>query len=494
EQDSFIRQQLGQVKSNANRLLKLVSELMDFRKAETGHVRLQPEQHDLIALLQEVYDSFRHLSMEKNIQASFVHDMETLVCIFDREQLEKVFFNLLTNAFKFTPAGGKVLLHAAVIKQQIVVTVTDNGRGIAPEHLPRLFTNFFQVADHGLRNTGYGIGLALSKNIVELHNGTISADSEPAASDREGTTRFTVTLPLLQNPAENKTLQGDYPAERITTDEEDSTTIPLSNESFTLLVVEDNTEIRALIRNTFKQQYQVLEAENGRAGLAMATESLPDIIVSDVMMPEMDGMALCEALKTDERTSHIPVILLTARSSQADHVSGLETGADLYLTKPFNTKVLALNIRNLLAARERMRQKFGSLINAEAPETSTDNAIPEPPPFVNNVDREFLQKVMQLVEEHMDDPDFNVAVLSGKVAMSRPVLYKKIKAVTGMSVNDFIVSLRLKKAALLLKQKQMTVYEVAYAVGYNDRKYFSREFKKQYGKTPSEYAGLSETE
>jgi YesN/AraC family two-component response regulator len=205
------------------------------------------------------------------------------------------------------------------------------------------------------------------------------------------------------------------------------------------------------------------------------------------MMPEMDGFTLCEKLKTDERTSHIPVILLTAKSSQSEQVSGLETGADIYLTKPFSTKILELNVHNLLTAREKLKEKFSQQIIALPEETTA--AIPT---FVNSVDKEFLNKVMQIVDEHMDDPDFGVEKLSRKVAMSPPILYKKIKAVSNMSVNEFVKSLRLKKAAQLLQSTEMTVYEIAYNVGYNDRKYFSREFKKQFGKTPSEYAGTGD--
>ncbi|HSC40435.1 MAG TPA: ATP-binding protein, partial [Chitinophagaceae bacterium] len=491
EQDSFTRQQLTLVKSNANRLLKLVNELMDFRKAETGNVKLYLQKHDLVALLQEIYDSFRHLSLEKRITPSFVHDTEQVVFYFDREQLEKVFFNLLTNAFKFTPEGGNIRVQVEQKNKVAVVTVTDNGRGIAPEYLPKLFTNFFQVADHGIQNTGYGIGLALSKNIVELHNGAIAATSGAAGSNQESNTSFTVTLPLLHAQADDIPVQDTSIMAEAPGDTNGEVNAAQNGTPTTILVVEDTREIRTLIKETFRDHYQVLEAENGQKGLELATGQVPDIIISDVMMPEMDGFALCAALKTDERTSHIPVILLTAKSSQADQVSGLETGADIYLTKPFSTKVLALNVRNLLAARERMRQKFSGLMTAEPGLPATD-APADAPPFVNTVDKEFLQRVMQLVEDHMDDPDFSVAVLSVKVAMSRPVLYKKIKAVTGMSVNDFIVSLRLKKAAQLLKQKHLTVYEVAYAVGYNDRKYFSKEFKKQFGKTPSEYAGVSD--
>ncbi len=481
-----LQQPLGQVRNNANRLLRLVSELMDFRKAETHHLILHVEEQDLIPFLAGICENFRELSLSRQIKISFSHDMAQALLYFDREQLDKVFFNLLSNAIKFTPDGGRVSMHVARGKGAYIVTVTDNGRGISPEYLPKLFTNFFQVADHGLQNTGYGIGLALSRNIVELHHGTLSAESEPPADGKEGRTCFTVTLAEgRQHFADTPHVVGAAPVRvPAAAGEPDGPAMPVTapgGNRLTIHIIEDNPELRELVRETFSRQYDVLESENGAAGLALAAEQIPDLVISDVMMPEMDGLQLCHALKTDERTSHIPVILLTAKSSQADQVSGLETGADLYLTKPFSTRVLELNVRNLLASREKMREKFGrQLQTTEAPVTA--DVVPNP------LDSAFLEKVMQLVDEHMDDPEFGVDMLSRKVAMSQPVLYKKLKAVTDMSVNDFVKSLRLKKAAELIRTRRHTVYEVAYMVGYNDRKYFSREFKKQFGKTPSEFA------
>jgi len=494
KKDDPIQQQLFNVKNNANRLLKLVSELMDFRKAETNHLKLHIEKQDLIPFLREIYASFSELSLSRNIKTSFVHNTDHCLIYFDREQMEKVLFNLLSNAFKFTPDGGNICLSVEQQKDTVSISVIDNGRGIAPEYLNKLFSNFFQVADHGVQNTGYGIGLALSRNIVELHKGNLTVESEPASR-----TCFTVTL-LQGNKhfEDTQHVRGNKPAEEapkpITALPEELGTNPAIEEPevlgnkpaehpFTLLIVEDNPELRKLIRETFEHTYQVLESENGALGLALATEQIPDLVISDVMMPEMDGLEFCSRLKTDERTSHIPVVMLTAKSSQADHVSGLEKGADLYLSKPFSTRVLELNVRNLLALREKMREKFNRQLLSETPETLS-----------NTVDDAFLQKVVQLVEEHMDEPEFGVEMLSRKVAMSQPVLYKKLKALTNMSVNDFVKSLRLKKAASLLLKKQYTVYEVAYMVGYADRKYFSKEFKKQFGKTPTEFAGERETE
>ncbi len=501
QNDGFIQQQLTQVKTNANRLLKLVSELMDFRKAETNHLNLRIERYNLIPFLQDIYSSFQETSLAKHIHVSFIHDAEDIPVYFDKEQLEKVFFNLLANAFKFTQEGGRISLMVEQQDNKVNITVTDNGRGIAPEYLDKLFTNFFQVADHGLQNTGYGIGLALSKNIVELHKGTISVESEPSLNGKEGRTVFTVTLLQGNRHFETTDLTETNPVTKTAVVEpvpvaaahQPITTAETTKEKqFSILIAEDNPELRSLVKETFNDQYNVIDCEDGLQGWNTAVEQIPDLIISDVMMPEMDGFTLCNKLKTDERTSHIPVILLTAKSSQDDQVSGLETGADIYITKPFSTKILELNVRNLLAAREKLRQKFSQQIIAAPEKTTTTETAADT--FVNTVDKEFLTRVMQLVDEHMDDPDFGVEKLARKVAMSPPILYKKIKAVSNMSVNEFVKSLRLKKAAQLLQQTDMTVYEVAYNVGYNDRKYFSREFKKQFGKTPSEYAGTGEEE
>lgn len=496
QNDGFIQQQLTQVKTNANRLLKLVSELMDFRKAETNHLNLHIERHNLIPFLQDIYNSFQETSSAKHIHVSFIHEAEDIPVYFDKEQLEKVFFNLLANAFKFTPEGGRISLMVEQKENKVNITVTDNGRGIAPEYLDKLFTNFFQVADHGLQNTGYGIGLALSKNIVELHKGSISVESEVPVNGKEGRTVFTVTLLQGNRHFETNILTETNPVIQTAAAEPAPVAVPhqpviagpTEEKQFSVLIAEDNPELRSLVIETFNTQYNVISCEDGLQGWNTAVEQIPDLIISDVMMPEMDGFTLCTKLKTDERTSHIPVILLTAKSSQNDQVSGLETGADIYITKPFSTKILELNVRNLLAAREKLRQKFSQQIIAAPETTATADAAADT--FVNTVDKEFLTRVIQLVDEHMDDPDFGVEKLARKVAMSPPILYKKIKAVSNMSVNEFVKSLRLKKAAQLLQQTDMTVYEVAYNVGYNDRKYFSREFKKQFGKTPSEYAGV----
>lgn len=481
--NNILSQQLENVRSNADRLLKLVSELMDFRKAETNHLKLYVAKNDLVAFLNTIYTSFEELSLTKNIRLSFVHNKPSMPVWFDKEQMEKVIFNLLTNAFKFTPEGGQVLLHVEEQEQQVMIKVIDNGRGIAPEYLDKLFTNFFQVNDHTTQNTGYGIGLALSKNITELHHGTLTVESEtsePATSNR---TCFTVTL-LKGNThfsKEQLSLQHELeaiaaPAGLLETKEQPEAGSTTETTQKTVLIVEDNAELRELIKETLQHSYKIIEAENGAAGWQLSTEEIPDLVVSDVMMPEMDGFELCSRLKIDERTSHIPVILLTAKSAQSDHVSGLTKGADSYLTKPFSTQVLELTVRNLLTARDVLSKRYSKQFFLQPKNVTIDNT-----------EEQFLTKLIQIIEELIDHPEFGVEMLSQKIAMSQSVLYKKLKALTDMSVNDFIKSIRLKRAAQLLRMQQYSVFEVGYMVGFNDRKYFSKEFKKQFGKPPSEF-------
>lgn len=499
--NSFMQQQLTQVKSNTNRLLGLVSELMDFRKAETNHLQLHPHRQNLIPFLQEIYESFRELSLSKNISMSMVHDEDIAEVNFDEQQLEKVFFNLLANAFKFTPEGGRIDLYISCQNSNsVIIKVSDNGLGINPAYIKNLFTNFFQVADHGLQNTGYGIGLALSKNIVELHKGTISVESTPTQNGKRGKTIFTVVLPKNAQftsapkltPAPVSHPMPELVSFFVTPEKDPGKDVLAGLKKYTLLIVEDNAELVQLIKETLAPLYNIITAENGQTGWDAATSEIPDLMISDIMMPEMDGYALCEKIRQDERTCHIPVILLTAKSAQTDQVTGLRQGADLYLTKPFSIKVLELSIQNLLAARERLKQKqlkeLASLSVISEEKSPSEEDLPS-----NNLDKAFLEKVILLIDQHIDNPGFGVDMLSRKVAMSAPVLYKKLRALTNMSVNEFIKLQRFKKAAELLAQKRLTVNEVSFAVGYDDRKYFSREFKKYFGVSPSEYGANIES-
>ena len=478
QEDGPLSRQLAHVKSNADRLHQLVEELMDFRKAETNHLRLHVSPLNLVSFVRDVFTSFGDLAASRRITTDFVAAQEDINLYFDPVQLEKVFYNLLSNAFKFTPEGGYISVTLEQRPGSVGIKVTDNGKGIAPENLDKLFVNFFQVDDKDTQNTGYGIGLALSRSIVQLHKGTLSVESRLAPSPADNRTCFTVSL---RTGYHHFTKEQLVPREGVAPGREILPALgapeaprPAASRKATLLLVEDNAEVRSFITQSLPSEYYVLECANGVAGWETANREIPDLIISDLMMPEMDGLNLCGLLKTDPRTNHIPVILLTAKASPTHHIHGLEKGADVYLTKPFSVQVLLLHVRNLLASAETMRRKYGLQFSGEAAAQPIPN--------------DFLRDLVGIIEEHLDSAEFDIPLLCTKVAMSQSVLYKKVKAVTGLSVGDFIRQVRFRKAAQLLEAGQLSVYEVAYSVGFNDSKYFSREFKKQFGKTPSEYA------
>lgn len=482
--DAVINKQLMHVRTNADRLMRLVSEMMDLRKAETNHLQLHVTKENLFLFLQDVFAACEGMARVKMITTSFENNCQQADLYFDKIQLEKVFFNLLTNAIKFTPVGGSIQLAATEDAENVYIKVIDNGIGISADHISKLFTTYFQVTDGDTKHAGYGIGLALAKSLVTLHNGRLTVDSKPATEYETGFTCFTVAL---------KKGNAHFDSQALTPIPAVATTAAIdgfteggdehSSALQVLLLVEDNAELRAFIKESLSGKYTLIETDNGTTGLLMAQEQIPDLVISDIMMPGMDGLTLCSTLKQDVRTSHIPILLLTAKASAKQQVEGLQTGADLYITKPFSIQLLELQIANLLASKAAMRKRYMHQVTLQPRNIE-----------ITNNDEAFLSNAIDIIDTHMDDEQFGVAMLSQKMAMSQPVLYKKLKALTDMSVNDFIKSIKLKKAAMLLLQKQLNVNEVAYRVGFNDRKYFSREFKKQFGKTPSEYVGAAKAE
>jgi signal transduction histidine kinase/ligand-binding sensor domain-containing protein/DNA-binding response OmpR family regulator len=480
-ENTVISRQVIQVKNNAERLLRLIGELMDFRKAETGNMVLYVQRYNVVVFIEEIFLSFNSLAESRHITYNFKTDSPEIYLNIDHDQLEKVFFNLLSNAFKFTPDQGRISV-AISSDTYFKVSITDNGKGISADHQSKLFTNYYQVHDQK-SNAGTGIGLALSKSIVELHQGTISFRSSVQTTGSEGYTEFTVCLPAELKPAKNVHLIDNTPGlESIASfrrqaeidifhpAEIQASTTPEAS----IVLAEDNEELRRFLVDSLPG-YQVVAFENGSAAFKYAVSQIPDLIISDVMMPVMDGLEFCRNIKLDERTSHIPVILLTALATHIHQVNGLQTGADAYLTKPFSTKLLQLNVHNLLSSRDRMRKKFSQQLVLQPRQV-----------LLNNPDEHFIQKLMNIIEEQMENPEFGVVNLGAEIGMSKTVLYKKICALTNLSPADFIKSMRLKKAADLLRQQLLSVNEISVMVGFNDRKYFSREFKKMYGKSPSD--------
>lgn len=467
------------IKKNADRLLRLVGELMDFRRAEAQTLMLHPSENNLINFLKDIYNSFLEICERKNIRLSFQSDVETSLVYFDPGQLEKVFFNLLSNACKFTPTGESICLVVSHHSDRVEISVIDTGNGIDQQYLDKLFDNYFQVDDK-VQNTGYGIGLALSKLIVELHHGEITVKSEPIDGTSLKETCFKVLLPLKKIPS----ITGvDHVQEEDTVavieghmGEQTYETLNPTTKKFSILVVEDQEELRALILDFLSADYILYTCTNGVEALQYAVNEIPDLIISDVTMPVMDGYALCRKIKENESTSHIPVILLTARSTHSDHLQGLDTGADLYLTKPFSVNILQLSIRNLLSSRERMSRKF-----------MHDFLISPKNTQVENREEQYISKLIAAIESGIELREFGVEWLCEKMCTSQSVLYRKVKALTGMTITEFSKTIRLKKAAILLENKH-PVSEVSYMVGFLDNKYFSKEFKKQFKKKPSEYS------
>jgi signal transduction histidine kinase/ligand-binding sensor domain-containing protein/DNA-binding response OmpR family regulator len=482
----LFNRQLRQIQNNSGRLLRLVSELMDFRKAETGNMKLYVSSQDVVKYVKEIYLSFENLAVDKHLQYDFVTSADKILLHFDRDQMEKVIFNLLSNAFKFTPEGGKISVIITETVKAVSISINDNGKGISYDNQEKLFTSFYQVEGHHAGHLGSGIGLALSKSIIELHKGSIAITSSPQTANAPGNTNFTLTLLKGNQHFDKGQLIDDY----IQTDQPEqhklysqlSTTLTEveidadDDKKAQVLVVEDNDEVREFITGALGLQYKVITSANGKEGLEAANRYIPDLIVSDVMMPEMNGIELCRILKTQEATSHIPVILLTARAAYVHQVDGLETGADAYITKPFSIQVLELNIRNLLKARDVMRQKFCQQMLLQPKDV-----------IISSNEEKFISKLMDIIETHMSNPDYSVVNLASDIGMSQSVLYRKIKSLSDLSITDFIKSVRLKRAAMLLAQDQLSISEVAFAVGFNNRKYFSKEFRKMYDQTPTAY-------
>ncbi|MEN2416243.1 hybrid sensor histidine kinase/response regulator transcription factor [Flavobacterium mesophilum] len=470
------------IKNNTERLYRLVNELLDFRKAESGNMRLYFSEEELVGTLKAIYESFQTLAEAKNIDYTFKSSDSEILVYFDKDQIEKVFFNLLSNAFKFTPNGGAIQLKIALKKQKVKITVTDNGKGIAIHNLDAIFTNFYQ-ADQSF---GTGIGLALTKSLIELHKGKISVKSKPASEEKAGKTTFVVELQLGRNhlkeiditpiPKIENTIIEDV-VDPATENFIENQTEENKEKKATILIVEDNDEVRDFIKQSLETNYHVYESENGLEGWKNALQIIPDLIISDVMMPVMDGLELCEKIKTDVRTSHIPVILLTAKSAPVHQVQGLQQGADVYVTKPFNDQILQLNIKNLLSLKATLQKKYSEQILKLPIITTTESSQEEI----------FLQKLQQIVENNIGNANLDLGFITTEIGMSKSVLYKKFSALTNLSLNEFIKNQRLKHAVELFQNGETSTLTVALQVGFNDVKYFSREFKKMYGITPAEY-------
>lgn len=463
---------------NANNQLHLVNELLELSRLEAGKMSLRASQQDVVPLVRSLVFAFESLAQDRQIHLSFSSEEPSIQLYFEAGKLEKVVNNLLSNALKFTPSGGRVTVCLEQVGQELCISVADTGPGIPQLQQDKVFDRFFQVS--ASPEVGTGVGLALSRELVRLHQGRIELESR----EGEGAT-FRVFLPLgsghlraeerVEAPVESGIA---FKASIQTTEKPTNLRASTSTQpEATVLLIEDNDEVRAFIRQRLDTAFKIIEAGDGQSGIEKAREHMPDLIVSDVMMPRKNGYEVCAALKSDVRTSHIPVILLTAKAEQEEKLQGLRTGADDYLAKPFDAEELRVRIHNLIQLRQQLRQRFAAAVELKPEEVA-----------VNSIDQEFLENALGIVESRMDDEQFSVEVLAREIGMSRPQLNRKLRALVNQSTNQFIQSIRLQRAADLLRKQSGTVAEIAFQTGFSSTAYFIKCFKDKYGETPGSFS------
>lgn len=468
------------LRTSSRHLLNLINELLDFRKLEIDGIKLRVAEGDFIRFVHEIYLSFQSQASINNIDYKFLSRGETLLLWYDRGQMEKVIYNLISNAFKYTPSGGAITIEVDKDDQHGFIKVIDSGEGIEEEKLTEIFKRFYQSENASdIRKSGFGLGLSIAKDIVQLHGGEIdainNADKGICISVKipRGNSHFTHEQQLM-NYKNSENIEN-----YISSEESVPSNISLTEYSdSTLLIVEDNLQLREYIKGMFSDIKTVLCASDGQEGLDLTFEHIPDLIISDVMMPVMDGVTMTKKIKTSMQTSHIPVILLTARTNLIFKREGFEIGADDYITKPFNETLLKTRVYNLLKSRKKIREK---LLNDYITRPSEEINISTP-------DQQFLADLTKVIENNIHEHVLNAALISEELCMSHSVVYKKIKALTGLSLIEFIRDFKLKRAAILLIKYQMNVSDVCYKVGFSDRRYFSKLFKAKFGQSPSEYA------
>ena len=489
---AIVKASLKMMHRNANRLLRLVNQLLDLRKIEKGKLKLQAREVDVNDFIKEIFLSFGELAKRKRIKFSFEKQVPGLKLWIDIDKFDKILFNLLSNAFKFTPENGRIEMDVQIIDNQntknkkgtVEVTVSDNGRGMTEDQLNRVFERFYQSEDSANSiQRGSGIGLSLTKSLVELHHGEITVKSTKG----EGST-FIISLPLGKEhlhsdelvseeflQSENLNLQ---PVVLDEIDDEFATGSDLAADEYSplILLVEDNDDVRHYIKNGLKNHYRIAEAKNGLEGIEKTYELMPDLIISDVMMPEMDGIQFCKRIKTELLTCHIPVILLTAKTSIEHRIEGLETGADSFIPKPFNSRHLFVRIQKLIELRQTLKEKFKSNGHFEPIEMA-----------ITSADEKFMSKAVETIKNEISNADFNVENLGQEIGMSRGHLHRKMKGLVGQNPSEFIRTIRLKQAAHILSNENISVSEISYLVGFSSPSYFASCFHKQFGLTPTEY-------
>jgi len=506
-----IQQQVRLINKNAKRLLRLTNQLLNYKDMKFDTLKLNSAKGNIVKFTKEIVMAFKQQAQIKHIDLECVLEEEKVDLWYDRNKLEIVIYNLISNAFKFTPVEGHIVVSLRkrnsdghkredyknfnytyygnlpdMCKEWVEISIKDNGPGISSKHINNIFQRYFHIAQSGKdEESGFGIGLEQAKNIVETHQGVIEIISKEGIGSE-----FIVSLPLGKEHLKESEIDADFknsehedhyqlPIEIDEPEYEENNTLKAGqayvNKS-EILIIDDNPDIIKYLNQVLKSDYKVIVAFDGRSGYELAIERIPELIVSDVLMPEMDGLELCRRLKSDIRTSHIPIFLLTARTSLAYQLEGYEMGADDYITKPFNEKTLKARIRNVLTTREKLRERY----KREHLIRPGDIAITTP-------DEKFLEQLMNIIEENISDPEFNVERLTKEMGMSHSLIYKKLISLTDLNIVEFIRSVRLNCAAQLLSKAKMQVSEVCVEVGFTDAKYFSKCFQKQFNKTPSEF-------
>jgi signal transduction histidine kinase/ligand-binding sensor domain-containing protein/DNA-binding response OmpR family regulator len=479
--DDELKTHLGMVNRNAHYLLKLVNQLLDFRKIESGNLKLELKNGNIIEFINAQVEAFTYMAQDKGVHLKIAAVEKEVFTFFDPDKVEKIIDNLLSNALKFTNRGGSVMVNISLVVDDteeesgnnenrfVEVVVKDTGIGISESHLEKVFLRFFQSQSSSV-NSGTGIGLALTRELVKLHHGRISVESKPGKGSR-----FTVLLPFIKDVQVPSVpvMENDIVVEENLTDSKDPEEDPSMK---ILLVVEDNLDVRLFIRSHFQPEYHVIEASDGKEGINMAFKTIPNVIISDIMMQGVDGIELCRKLKKDERTSHIPIILLSALTSKDSMLQGLGAGADDYISKPFDVYILRTKVENLLILRRSLQIKYSGEMVLQ-PQNVT----------ISSPDGRFLKKAVELIEKNIEDPEFDSDKFSLELGVSRVQLYRKLNALTGLTVREFIRDIRLKRAGQLLVQNTMNISDVAYATGFRDLSHFRKCFRQEFGMSASEY-------
>ncbi|MFK7936357.1 MAG: ATP-binding protein [Saprospiraceae bacterium] len=465
----------GLIRRNSQNLLRLVNQLLDLSKADVAGLPIEKISGDIIAYLRYLTESFYSLATDKGVQLTFYSEISNLETTYDETKVQQIFYNLLSNAIKFTEAKGEVTFRVQKVEEAaqpfLKIKIQDTGSGIAEADLPRIFDRFYQADNSTTRRAeGTGIGLALTKQLVELLDGKIEVSSQIGVG-----TEFIVYLPIedvLNQPSRYGGLQSKN---ELTLDALEPTDVTANADLPILLIIEDNRDVAQYIKSILQEKYTIHLAKDGKEGIKKALKLVPDIIISDVMMPHKDGYEVCETLKQDTRTSHVPIILLTAKATHADKITGLQYGADAYLNKPFHKTELLVRLEKLTALRITLQKHYAqSIIETPAIELPNEETI-------------FLKQLRDLVLAQLDNPDFSVADLGKSMHLSDMQIYRKLKALTNQTPSTFIRSVRLQRGKELLKNTQLSIAEIAYTTGFNQPSYFSRSFQKTFGVSPREF-------